>query len=195
MPVLGKHSHMKPNLPNSLLSHGQWWQVRRAARDTEGNKGKRSDRRSSIKGPILLEIYRGDILGGEQISWTWPPLLVLFFILSGKHYQGLAKPACFDGCHAERPRGSKLISPRFLYTSLGLIHPFFHHLKTGANSRLVLVIVYSRFYFNVCICLRFPRNTIAIFVTTTIYVCNCCSQLCLCIIQLHKGLINEKSKS
>lgn len=142
------------------------------------------------------------------------PPLVSFFILSGKHYQGLAKPAFFDGCHAERPRGSKLISPRFLYTSLGLIHPFFHHLEPGANSRLVLVIVYSRFNFNVCICLRFPRNTIAIFITTTIYVCNCCSQLCgasvtskcdfepfnmdclcLCIIQLNKGLISEKSKS
>lgn len=91
---------------------------------------------------------------------------------------GLAKPACFDGCHAERPRGSKLISPRLLYISLGLKHPFFHQLEPAASSRLVLVIVYSWFNFNVCICLRFPRNTSAIFITTTIYVCNCCSRLC-----------------
>ncbi len=37
-------------------------------------KKRRSCGRSSIKGPILQEIYGGDFQGGNQISWPQPPV-------------------------------------------------------------------------------------------------------------------------
>lgn len=115
--VLGKHSHARRHLAKFAAEPWAATAGKGGQRGHGGEQKERGDRRSGIKGPISLEIYTdGDVLGGGQISWIWPPprLPPPHFSLSGTYYQGLTEPVCFHSRHAERALSSKWISPQFL---------------------------------------------------------------------------------
>ena len=105
----GKHSHKRSNLPNSLFSLGQPWQVSRTMTKTE-KKGKGLQR---VTYQLRYQFYKKlmEVISMEMSRFLGhsPPLAALY--TQRGIFLRISQPTCLGSCHAGRTCGGKFLSP------------------------------------------------------------------------------------